>query len=71
MTEVARDDSIAMRIRFDGAAPAPPDMYFRGPVLTRFDGIEWTPLGLRVRAGERCRRARRRCRRAARRWRTR
>ena len=21
-------------------------MYFRGPVLTRFDGIEWTPLGL-------------------------
>jgi transglutaminase-like putative cysteine protease len=46
MTEIARDDSIAMRIRFDGAAPAPAEMYFRGPVLTRFDGSEWTPLGL-------------------------
>ena len=46
MTEVARDDSIAMRIRFEGAAPAPAEMYFRGPVLTRFDGNEWTPLGL-------------------------
>jgi len=46
MTDVARDESIAMRIRFDGAAPAPADMYFRGPVLTRFDGSEWTPLGL-------------------------
>jgi transglutaminase-like putative cysteine protease len=46
MAEVASDDSIAMRIRFDGAAPAPAEMYFRGPVLTRFDGNEWTPLGL-------------------------
>ena len=46
MTEVARDDAIAMRIRFDGPAPAPAEMYFRGPVLTRFDGSEWTPLGL-------------------------
>ena len=46
MTEVASDDSIAMRLRFDGPAPAPAEMYFRGPVLTRFDGIEWTPLGL-------------------------
>ncbi|MEO5843994.1 MAG: DUF3488 and transglutaminase-like domain-containing protein [Caldimonas sp.] len=46
MTEVALDDSIAMRIRFDGAAPMPAEMYFRGPVLTRFDGKEWTPLGL-------------------------
>jgi len=46
MAEVASDDSIAMRIRFDGPAPAPAEMYFRGPVLTRFDGTEWTPLGL-------------------------
>ncbi|MGZ8260912.1 MAG: transglutaminase family protein, partial [Caldimonas sp.] len=46
MTEVARDDAIAMRIRFDGTAPPPPQMYFRGPVLTRFDGVEWTQLGL-------------------------
>ncbi len=38
MTEVALDDSIAMRLRFDGPAPTPAEMYFRGPVLTRFDG---------------------------------
>ena len=46
MTEVARDESIAMRIRFEGKAPAPGEMYFRGPVLTRFDGTEWRALGL-------------------------
>jgi transglutaminase-like putative cysteine protease len=46
MTEVALDDAIAMRIRFDGEAPVPAQMYFRGPVLTRFDGTEWTQLGL-------------------------
>ena len=46
MTEVARDESVAMRVRFEGRAPAPADMYFRGPVLTRFDGVEWRPLGL-------------------------
>ena len=46
MTEVASDDTIAMRIRFDGPAPVPAHMYFRGPVLTRFDGFEWTQLGL-------------------------
>ena len=46
VTEVARDESVAMRIRFDGTRPFPSQMYFRGPVLTRFDGIEWRPLGL-------------------------
>ena len=46
MAEVARDDSVAMRLRFEGAPPPPGEMYFRGPVLTRFDGIEWRPLGL-------------------------
>jgi transglutaminase-like putative cysteine protease len=46
VTEVARDESVAMRVRFEGPAPSPPDMYFRGPVLTRFDGVEWRPLGL-------------------------
>ena len=46
VTEVARDESVAMRVRFEGPPPAPPDMYFRGPVLTRFDGVEWRPLGL-------------------------
>ena len=46
LTEVARDESIAMRLRFEGAPPPPAERYFRGPVLTRFDGIEWRALGL-------------------------
>ncbi len=44
VAEVALDDSVAMRLRFDGPPPAPETMYFRGPVLTRFDGTEWRPL---------------------------
>jgi protein-glutamine gamma-glutamyltransferase len=41
VAQVALDDSIALRIRFDGAAPPPESLYFRGPVLSRFDGVEW------------------------------
>ena len=48
VAEVARDDSIALRVRFDGPVPPPAQLYFRGPVLTRFDGLEWRPLGLPV-----------------------
>ena len=42
VAEVANDDSIAFRVRFeDGMVLQPESLYFRGPVLTRFDGIEW------------------------------
>ena len=41
VAELAQDDSIALRVRFEGAPPAPGLLYFRGPVLTRFDGTEW------------------------------
>lgn len=41
---LAQDDSIALRIRFEGPPPAPQDVYFRGPVLSHFDGRDWTPL---------------------------
>ena len=41
VAEVAQDDSIALRIRFDGTPPPPGALYFRGPVLSHFDGIEW------------------------------
>lgn len=44
VAEVAQDDSVAMRIRFLGPVPPPPAMYFRGPVLGRYDGVEWRPL---------------------------
>lgn len=41
MNEIANDDSIAMRLRFQGPPPPPDQRYFRGPVLTRFDGKTW------------------------------
>ena len=42
MAEIALDDSIAMRLRFEGRAPESAHLYFRGPVLTRFDGRRWS-----------------------------
>lgn len=44
MTSLALDSSVAMRVRFEGAVPPQRDLYFRGPVLTTFDGREWKPL---------------------------
>lgn len=42
MSELALDDSVAMRLRFLGPPPLPHEMYFRGPVLDHFDGRNWT-----------------------------
>jgi len=44
---------LALRVRFAGAPPPAEAMYFRGPVLGRFDGLDWTrspdgPGGARV-----------------------
>jgi transglutaminase-like putative cysteine protease len=56
VAQLANDDSIAFRVRFLGPAPAADQMYFRGPVLSTFDGREWTrlvptfPAALRPRA---------------------
>lgn len=44
IASLALDDSIAMRIRFEGKPPPQSAMYFRGPVLSTFDGREWRPL---------------------------
>ena len=44
MAELALDDSVALRIKFDGAAPPQSEMYLRGPVLSSFDGLEWRAL---------------------------
>lgn len=38
---LALDDSIALRVRFDGAAPPPQDRYWRGLVFWSFDGKAW------------------------------
>ncbi|XHS77758.1 transglutaminaseTgpA domain-containing protein [Burkholderiaceae bacterium UC74_6] len=42
MSEIANDESIALRLRFTGAVPPPGSRYLRGPVLEVFDGIRWT-----------------------------
>ncbi len=43
VAQLALDDGIAARVRFDGGeAPPRNTLYFRGPVLSRFDGAEWT-----------------------------
>jgi transglutaminase-like putative cysteine protease len=47
VSQVAQDDSIALRMKFDGAPPAPESMYLRGPVLGTFDGLEWKPYKAR------------------------
>jgi transglutaminase-like putative cysteine protease len=44
IASLALDESIALRVRFDGPPPVQSDIYFRGPVLTTFDGREWRPL---------------------------
>ena len=44
VASIAEDDSIALRLRFLGPVPAPEQLYFRGPVLSTFDGREWTRL---------------------------
>ncbi|RYZ12566.1 MAG: DUF3488 domain-containing protein [Comamonadaceae bacterium] len=42
VAQLALDDGIAARIKFDAEAPPQRDMYFRGPVFSQFDGREWT-----------------------------
>lgn len=53
VASIAEDDSVALRIRFLGPVPRPEQMYFRGPVLSNFDGREWTRLVPSVPAAER------------------
>ena len=52
IASLAQDGSPVMRIRFPdlaaGSAPPQQSLYFRGPVLSRFDGRNWTPAGEEV-----------------------
>jgi transglutaminase-like putative cysteine protease len=40
--DLMADDRPAFRVRFDGSAPPSETLYWRGPVLTRFDGRTWS-----------------------------
>ena len=44
VAKIAEDESIALRVRFFGPPPPQEQLYFRGPVLSTFDGREWTRL---------------------------
>ncbi len=44
IAELALDDSIALRVRFDDPVPRQSALYFRGPVLSTQQGRQWLPL---------------------------
>ena len=53
IAELALDDSIAARVKFDdNRAPPQSQLYFRGPVLGQFDGREWSALPAWARGGQ-------------------
>jgi transglutaminase-like putative cysteine protease len=43
ITSLARSDEVAFRVRFDGALPTQSELYWRGPVMSLFDGRKWSP----------------------------
>ena len=44
ISELSLSDAVAFRVDFIGPPPSPRDRYWRGPVLSRFDGREWSAL---------------------------
>jgi transglutaminase-like putative cysteine protease len=43
ISKLLRDDSVALRARFDGRVPDQRNLYWRGPVFGFFDGRTWSP----------------------------
>jgi transglutaminase-like putative cysteine protease len=52
ITELGLSDEVAFRVRFDGDVPPAGSLYWRGPVLERFDGRAWTALAVNRRTAE-------------------
>ncbi len=44
ISELSLSDAVAFRVDFDGPPPPPARRYWRGPVLTRFDGRTWSAV---------------------------
>ncbi|MFL6672327.1 MAG: DUF3488 and DUF4129 domain-containing transglutaminase family protein [Massilia sp.] len=53
MSNLAQSQETAFRVKFEGAPPAPPQLYWRGPVLGAFDGRTWTRVPAAPRRGPR------------------
>jgi transglutaminase-like putative cysteine protease len=43
MGRLSLSDAVAFRVKYQGAPPRRDQMYWRGPVLWKFDGRTWTP----------------------------
>jgi len=41
VANLTQSNAVAFRVEFDGAPPFAPDLYWRGPVLSGFDGSKW------------------------------
>ena len=53
ITNLGLSEEVAFRVEFDGPPPPASALYWRGPVLTNFDGRSWTrPVGMRRRVEE-------------------
>ncbi len=42
ISELGRSDAVAFRVRFDAAVPPPEQRYWRGPVMSYFNGRVWS-----------------------------
>jgi transglutaminase-like putative cysteine protease len=47
IAELTQEDEVALRADFEGAPPPPAQRYWRGPVLSRFDGRTWSATFIR------------------------
>jgi len=41
---LSRSSEVAFRVEFNGTPPPPDERYWRGPVLSQFDGFRWSPI---------------------------
>jgi len=44
ITELAFDNSVAFRVKFESEIPPPDKLYWRGPIFTYYDGYMWQEL---------------------------
>jgi transglutaminase-like putative cysteine protease len=44
ISHLAQSEEIALRAKFDGATPPKDDLYWRGPVLSNYDGRNWSAV---------------------------
>jgi transglutaminase-like putative cysteine protease len=41
ISQLSNNDAVAFRVKFKDVIPKPSELYWRGPVLWRFDGVRW------------------------------